>query len=168
MLSEQISRGIAKVEIELSEPGEYYLCFQHNSVESGQNRTKVHKQWLHQGSNYHVSLKVSDRLMPIPLQISLIVLCLVLSGTFSGNWHFFNHQFEKLSILLISLFRIQKKRTQSWTNVTWSQWDTSHYSLRNRIRETICKDNCAHTKERWSFVVALLFVHRLLTNHFKI
>ena len=42
------------------------------------------KQWFHQGSNYHVTLIVANRLMPIPLEFCLILLCLLLSGTFSG------------------------------------------------------------------------------------
>ena len=81
VLSTGISKGIAEVAIELSEPGRYYVCFQQNRIE---NKTKVIKEWLHQGSNYHVTLIVADRLMPVPLQLSLILLCLVLSGTFSG------------------------------------------------------------------------------------
>ena len=69
----------------MSEPGEYYVCFQRRSNEVNlQNQTKEFKGWIHQGSNYHVTIRVDERLMPIPLQISLIILCLVLSGTFSG------------------------------------------------------------------------------------
>lgn len=81
VLSNTISKGVAEIEIELSEPGRYYICFQTNSIE---NKTKVVKQWFHQGSNYHNTLIVANRLMPVPLQVSSIILCLLLSGIFSG------------------------------------------------------------------------------------
>ena len=100
ILSTTVSKGIAKIEIELSEPGNYYVCFQQNSIE---NNTKIIKQWIHQGSNPHLTLLVANRLMPIPLQIGLILLCLALSGTFSGKLSFsFKDSFFKIKFILIN------------------------------------------------------------------
>ncbi|RWS13250.1 metal transporter CNNM4-like protein, partial [Dinothrombium tinctorium] len=57
-----------------------YICVDGNMTRNG----VTYAAWVHQGSDSWMTIEVKKRLMPIPVQISLIVLCLLLCSLFSG------------------------------------------------------------------------------------
>lgn len=76
-----VQDGVGRVEVTFGEPDEYFVCL-HNSVMTGTSGPV----WLHQGSSEHITIRAVEKILPVWLQISLILLLLTMSGLFSGKF----------------------------------------------------------------------------------
>jgi hypothetical protein len=75
-----VQDGVGRVEVMFGEADEYFVCL-HNTEITGASGPV----WLHQGSSEHITIRAVDKLLPVWLQLSIILLLLTMSGLFSGN-----------------------------------------------------------------------------------